>query len=183
MHASIRHTALATIALVTLAGCASSYKTATVNNAALPEAVRVPDGHRQTAWTVGKGEITYECRAKADAPGQHAWAFVAPVAALTDASGQNVGRYYGGPTWEGRDGSMVKGKQVGLAPAAAGNIAWQLVQATPSTGQGLFEGTSYIQRLNTQGGVAPAATCAASNQGQRMQVAYQADYVVYKPAR
>mgnify|MGYP006171518583 FL=1 len=49
--------------------------------------------------------------------------------------------------------------------------------------QGLFEGTSYIQRLNTRGGVAPQASCTASNQGQRMQVAYQADYVVYKPAR
>ena len=183
MHTTVRRAPVAALALFVLAGCASTYQPTTVNNATLPESVRVPDGHRQTAWTVGKGEITYECRAKADAPGQHAWAFVTPVATLSDASGQTVGRYYGGPTWEGRDGSMVKGKQVGLAPAPAGNIAWQLVQATPSSGQGLFEGTSYIQRLNTRGGVAPQASCTASNQGQRMQVAYQADYVVYKPAR
>ena len=32
------------------------------------------------------------------------------------------GQHYGGPTWEAADGSKITGKQVAVAPAAAGNI-------------------------------------------------------------
>ena len=46
-------------------------------------------------------------------------------------------------------------------------------------GSGAMTGVSYIQRLNTQGGVAPATACDAAGKGQRQVVAYQADYVFY----
>lgn len=150
-----------------------------VDNANLPQAVRVPAGHRQVMATVGKGEITYECRARNDMAGAHAWAFVAPVADLVDASGKSVGRYYGGPTWEARDGSKVTGKQVGVAPSAAGSIPMQLVKAEPAMGAGAMQGVAYIQRINTQAGVAPAAACGAGNVGEQQKVGYQADYIFY----
>ena len=41
-------------------------------------------------------------------------------------------------------------------------------------------GVTYIQRVATAGGVAPAMTCAASNLGARQVVRYQADYIFYK---
>ncbi len=44
---------------------------------------------------------------------------------------------------------------------------------------GSMQGVTYIQRLNTRGGVAPATACAAGNAGAKQQVAYQADYVFY----
>lgn len=150
-----------------------------VDNASLPESVRVPAGHRQTLHTVGRGEITYECRAKADASSVHEWAFVAPVATLSDASGQTVGRYYAGPIWEANDGSKVTGQQVAVAPAAAGNIPMQLLRAAPASGTGAMQHVAYIQRLATRGGVAPTEPCDASLVGQRRQVGYQADYVFY----
>lgn len=150
-----------------------------VDNASLPEAVRAPAGARQTMWTVGAGEITYECREKKDAAGQFEWAFVAPVATLKDRSGAIVGRYYAGPTWEANDGSKVTGKQLAVAPAAPGNIPLQLVKAEPASGSGAMQGVSHIQRLQTRGGVAPAAACTGGNRGERRQVAYQADYVFY----
>lgn len=165
-----------------LAACAAppmAARPAMVDNAALPEAVRVPAGEAQKLWTVGAGEITYECREKAAAAGQYEWVFVAPVATLKDAGGKVVGKYYGGPTWEANDGSKVSGKQVAVAPAAAGAIPLQLVKADPAMGAGAMQGVSYIQRLKTQGGVAPSAACAMANKGARMQVAYQADYVFY----
>jgi hypothetical protein len=152
---------------------------ARVDNKALPEAVRVPGGEMQKMWTVGVGEITYECREKAAMAGQYEWAFVAPMAALRDARGRAVGTYYGGPTWEAGDGSKVTGKQVAVAPGAAGSIPLQLVKAEPAMGMGAMQGTTFIQRLNTQGGVAPMAACSAGNRGARQQVAYQADYVFY----
>jgi hypothetical protein len=151
-----------------------------VDNMALPEAVRVPAGHQQTMSTLGKGEITYECRAKAGSAGAHEWVFVVPVATLADAKGSLVGKYYGGPTWEAKDGSRVTGKQVAVAPAMAGSIPLQLVKAEPAIGPGAMQGVSYIQRLNTLGGVAPAAPCTAATAGQKRQVAYQADYVFYR---
>ena len=150
-----------------------------VDNAALPEAVRAPAGTRQTMATVGVGEITYECREKKDMAGVHEWVFVAPVATLYAPGRKMVGKYYGGPTWEAADGSRVTGKQVAVAPGAPGSIPLQLVKADPAMGAGAMQGVAYIQRLNTKGGVAPAATCDAAAKGQRRQVAYEADYVFY----
>jgi hypothetical protein len=167
--------------LALLGACASTpmMKTAMVDNAALPEAVRAPMGAKQTMWTVGAGEITYECREKAAMAGQYEWAFVAPVATLKNAAGAVVGKYYGGPTWEANDGSKVTGKQLAVAPSTPGNIPLQLVKADPAMGMGAMQGVSHIQRLKTQGGVAPAAACGMANKGERQQVAYQADYVFY----
>jgi hypothetical protein len=150
-----------------------------VDNATLPEAVRAPAGEAQKLWTVGAGEITYECREKANAAGQYEWTFVAPVATLKDEAGKLVGKYYGGPTWEANDGSKVTGKQVAVAPGTAGAIPLQLVKAEPAMGAGAMQGVSYIQRLKTQGGVAPSAACAMANKGAQMKVPYQADYVFY----
>ena len=150
-----------------------------VDNAALPEAVRVPAGQKVTMTTTGVGEITYECREKKDLAGQHEWAFVAPVATLYGADRKAVGKYYAGPTWEAADGSKVTGKQVAVAPASPGNLPLQLVKAEPAMGAGAMTGVSYIQRLNTKGGVAPAMACDAAGKGKRQVVAYEADYVFY----
>ena len=150
-----------------------------IDNAMLPEAVRVPAGQMQRMATTGVGEITYECREKKDMAGQFEWAFVAPVATLYAADRKVVGKYYAGPTWESADGSKLTGKQLAVAPAAAGSIALQLVKAEPAMGTGAMQGVNYIQRLNTKGGVAPSASCDASSKGQRQQVAYEADYVFY----
>ena len=157
----------------------SSPMTMKVDNAALPEPVRVPAGQKVVMTTSGIGEITYECREKKDMAGQHEWAFVGPVATLYGADRKAVGKYYAGPTWEANDGSKVTGKQVAVAPAAPGSIPLQLVKAEPAMGSGAMTGVSYIQRLNTKGGIAPAMACDAASKGKRQQVAYEADYVFY----
>ncbi|MCE9641546.1 MAG: DUF3455 domain-containing protein [Betaproteobacteria bacterium] len=146
-----------------------------------PQAVTPPAGSKYSMTAVGIGEITYECRAKAGAADAFEWVFVAPVATLYDGNKKVVGKYYGGPTWEANDGSKVTGKQLAVAPATGtGNIPLQLVQANPAMGSGAMTDVTYIQRLNTMGGVAPAAPCAKANAGAKQQVKYQADYVFYK---
>jgi hypothetical protein len=165
-----------------LAACASTPPPMVlVDNASLPEAVRVPAAAKQKMWTAAAGEIAYECREKKDMAGQFEWAFVGPVASLKNKAGAVVGKYYAGPTWEAADGSKVTGKQLAVAPAGAGNIPLQLVKTDPAMGMGMgaMQGISHIQRLQTQGGVAPVAVCAMANKGERRQVAYQADYVFY----
>jgi hypothetical protein len=93
-------------------------------------------------------------------------------------SANEAGRYYAGPTWESADGSKVTGKQLAVAPGAAGAIPLQLVQASPGGSDGMMAGVTYIQRLKTVGGVAPATpVCAAGNVGAKTTVPYSADYV------
>jgi Protein of unknown function (DUF3455) len=151
------------------------------DQSSLPDAVKVPAGHRVALETVGVGEITYECRDKKDAAGQFEWAFVGPSAVLNDRSGKAIGAYYGPPaTWRSNDGSTVTATQIAVSPASQGNIPLQLVKANPATGSGVMMGVTYIQRVATKGGVAPKATCDTANKGKREIVKYQADYILYK---
>jgi hypothetical protein len=146
----------------------------------LPETVRVPAGHKISMETTGVGEITYECRDKANMPGQLEWTFVGPKAVLNDRSGKAVGNYFGPPaTWEAKDGSKVTGTQVAVAPSSAGNLPYQLVKANPADGKGAMHGVAYIQRVALKGGVAPTTACAAANKGAKEVVKYQADYIFW----
>ena len=78
------------------------------------------------------------------------------------------------------DGSTVTATQVAISPAKSGSIPFQLVKANPAMGSGAMVGTTYIQRVATRGGVAPAAACAASSVGSKQIVQYQADYIFYR---
>lgn len=175
---------LAILAVSSLAACSGmGAKPAMYSQSMLPDAVKVPAGHQVVMETVGAGDITYECRVKANMPGQYEWFFVGPDAKLMARNGQQVGKYYGPPaTWENMDGSKVTATQVAVAPNGAGNIPYQLVKANPAMGAGAMQGVSYIQRVDTRGGVAPAMPCAAGNMGQKQVVKYQADYIFYKAA-
>ena len=149
----------------------------------LPDAVKVPTGHKVVLETVGVGEITYECRAKAGQAGAYEWVFVGPKADLNSRGGSKLGTYFGPPaTWAANDGSAVTGTQVSVAPAAAGSIPLQLVKANPATGMGAMSGTTYIQRVATQGGVAPSMPCDGMGVGRKEVVKYQADYIFWKAA-
>lgn len=160
-----------------LAGCGAM---STMTAPDVPAAIAVPAGHQMAMRQVGAGDLTYECRVKANTPGSHEWVFVGPTAVLYDANRSPVGKYYAGPTWESSDGSKVTGKQLAVSPGPTGAIPLQLVQANPATGSGSMMGVTYIQRLNTQGGVAPSDACNGSNVGAKQTVKYQADYVYYK---
>ncbi len=153
------------------------------SQASLPPTIQVPAGHRVAWETVGAGDITYECRDKANAPGQVEWTFIGPNATLSDRMGKPVGRYYGPPaTWEANDGSRVTATQLAVAPAGEGNLPYQLVKANPAMGNGAMTGVTHIQRVALKGGVAPAMPCAATNKGARTTVKYQADYIFWKAA-
>ena len=153
-------------ALATLGACAGTPMNPFMQDS-LPDAVKVPAGHRVAMETVGVGEITYECKAKAQSPAQMAadqyeWVFAGPKAALLQ--------------------HLQPATQLAVAPAGAGNIPLQLVKANPAMGQGAMTGVTHIQRVATKGGVAPALPCASGNAGQKQVVAYQADYIFWKAA-
>ena len=184
MHKTQLASLLAPLALplaALLSACAAPMMMKTFSQDGLPDAVRVPAGNKVALETVGVGRITYECRAKAGASDVFEWVFVGPDAVLNSRSGAAMGRYYGPPaTWESSDGSKITGAQLAVAPGGAGNIPLQLVKANPAVGKGAMEGVSHIQRVATQGGVAPASACVAAGVGKREVVNYQADYIFWK---
>jgi len=175
----MKRLAFAACAAALLTACAGG-RMMSYNQSSLPDPVKVPAGNKVAMETVGVGSITYECRAKANAAGQFEWVFVGPDARLNDRGGRQVGKYFGPPaTWESMDGSKITGTQVAVAPAMAGSIPYQLVKANPAMGSGAMTGVTYIQRVATQGGVAPAMPCGGGNMGQKQVVQYQADYIFY----
>ena len=146
----------------------------------LPDTIKVPDGHKVAMETTGVGEITYECRDKANMAGQTEWVFVGPKAVLNDRAGKQVGTYFGPPaTWQAKDGSKVTGTQLAVAPSSPGNLPYQLVKANPAEGKGAMSDVSYIQRVALKGGVAPSAECTAADKGKQEVVKYQADYIFW----
>lgn len=154
---------------------------AAVDNARLPENVRVPPGHAEKLQVQGEGTIVYVCRAKPGATGQYEWTLLEPRATLYNAQRQVVGQYYAGPRWDLNDGSQAVGKPV-AGIANPGGIPLQLVKVDETRGEGALRNTSYVQRLATRGGLPPTGLCDKINDRAVEEVPYQATYVFYQPA-
>jgi len=109
-----------------------------------------------------------------------AWVFIAPAAVLyanEDHDGE-VGSHYVGPTWESNSGSKVVGRRINGCTPDPNSIPWLLLEAVTSEGPGIFNHVTYIQRVNTVGGVAPSTP--GTTIGQEAQVPYTAEYVFYR---
>jgi len=150
----------------------------------VPAAIKVPDGNVLTSVFKAHGVQNYGCNASG------AWALNEPAAVLTGLSLKPVrpatAIHFRGPSWQSdADGSLVVGTGPVSAPSANPNsIAQLLITAVAPdalhAGQtGVFSGVTFIQRLNTKGGVAPAGGCSA---GQTAAVKYTADYRFFKAA-
>jgi hypothetical protein len=146
----------------------------------VPTAIKVPDGHAPFLLSRAKGTQNYVCQRSST--GGFAWTFVAPAARLFDEDGKRFGTHYAGPTWKANDGSTVVGA-VEARHEVAGAIPWLRLRATSTTtgpDGNLLTATTYIQRVNTTGGLAPTKGCDAANLGAARNVPYTADYYFYK---
>ena len=146
----------------------------------VPGTIAVGDGHKPFLIGHATGVQIYDCQA---IPGGHRWGFVAPRANLYDDSGKLLATHYGGPTWKARDGSTAVGRRDAGVPVDPTAIEWLRLSARGTAGPDgdRLADTTYIQRLNTVGGLAPApADCNADTTGARTEVPYTADYVFFK---
>jgi len=109
------------------------------------------------------------------------WAFDGPSATLFADPGHHgqVGIHYAGPTWQSNSGSLVQGAVQVRCAADPTAIPWLRLQATTKHGPGVFDNVSYIQRVNTIGGLAPTTPGTAI--GDRASVPYTAEYFFYSP--
>jgi hypothetical protein len=146
--------------------------------ASVPDRIQPPAGHAPFLLAHAIGVQVYTCATTADGP---RWQFVEPKAVLYGDRGKLLGTHYAGPTWETRDGSQVKGARVDGVTVDPAAIPWLLLKATPVTGTGTLGKTTYIQRLNTRGGLEPAASkCHAGTVGKERWIPYTADYRFFK---
>jgi hypothetical protein len=108
-----------------------------------------------------------------------AWIFQGPEAGLYADPGfqGQIGIHYGGPTWEGNDGSVVRGTVAARCFLSADDIPWLLLAATPGSEPGLFSRITAIQRVNTSGGTVPNYTGGAI--GEEARIPYTAEYFFY----
>lgn len=115
------------------------------------------------------------------------WLFTDPEADLIKTTGaaRVIGDHFlnfasGRPVWRLNDGSSVEAARFAAADGGAGNIPWLLLRTiVTSAGEGgdRLVGTTWVQRLNTSGGVAPAGTCTPN---ERIRVDYSADYFFWR---
>src|SRR5258707_2556929 len=148
----------------------------------VPESLRAPAGEEVILAAHATGTQIYVCQAGADQ--KFGWVFKAPEAELTDATGKKIAHHFAGPTWKHADGSEVKAKVVAKQDAPKPEaIPWLLLSATSHSGEGIFSRVTSIQRIHTEGGIAPEAkSCEGSNAGKEAGTAYAADYYFYAPA-
>jgi hypothetical protein len=106
-----------------------------------------------------------------------AWSFVAPDAVLYSGNGV-VGIHYGGPTWESNSGSKVVAAVVERCTPDPDAIPWLLLEAVSTEGPGIFHRVTYIQRVYTEGGLAPADP--GDFVGEEVEVPYSATYFFYR---
>ena len=146
----------------------------------VPTGIDAPAGNKVFLVGHAVGVQIYACGATASGYG---WSFVAPRADLYDDQGKVIATHFAGPTWQAKDGSYVKGQVVNRATVDSTSIPWLLLSATKATGADgdrLAE-TTYIQRVATVGGLAPAAAaCSAATAGMVEEVPYLADYYFWK---
>jgi Protein of unknown function (DUF3455) len=163
--------------LAALAGCAAAPP-------ATPVQLHVPAGESLIKQFHATGVQIYECAPAKNDPSQFEWAFRGPEAKLLTPRGGSAGKHYAGPTWESNDGSAVVGEVIASSPSPQpGSIAWLLLRAKGTAGNGVFTHVHFIQRLNTVGGSAPAAICRKEQAGQQLRASYSADYFFYGAKR
>ena len=175
---ALRIAAAAIVLLALLPGLAFADQPVPPPN--VPDAIKVPEGN--VVFVVGHASGTQNYVCTFTSPG-YAWTLTGPTATLVDDKGKQIITHYAGPTWQARDGSKVVAAVDEKVTVDATAIRWLRLHATTKTagpdGDSLTRAT-YIQGVNTTGGLAPAGGCNASSVGDTTNVPYTADYYFYR---
>lgn len=165
----------------------------------VPGDLLVRDG--STAYLIGhaKGTQNYACVPSVSSPSGFGWTLFGPQATLFDDNTSQIMTHFLSanlldgvlrPTWQ-HSGDTSSAWAAAVATStdadfvAEGAIPWLLLEVKgtaygPTAGAKLIR-TTYIQRVNTAGGMAPTTGCSQySDVGKKVFVPYWADYVFYR---
>lgn len=173
MHLSLARLSAAALAVIAIA--APAY--AGPSSPTVPTGIAPPAGHKVFLVTHAEGVQIYRCNATTGA-----WSLQAPRAELYAQNGKVVGSHYVGPTWMATDGSYVVGRRVDGVNVDPTAVDWLLLAndtSAPGADGDRLAATTYVQRVNTAGGRAPATTeCDVA--GETVEIPYAADYYFWK---
>ncbi|HUS08873.1 MAG TPA: DUF3455 domain-containing protein [Pyrinomonadaceae bacterium] len=174
----------------------------TITPPPVPDGIGVEAGNEAFLLGRGVGTQNYVCSpcdpTKPNCPSGVAFTLFTPQATLFDAQEEQLTTHFFSPnplepgiiraTWQdSRDTSTVWASLVKSATVRTDSIPWLLLnvkdtgtQAGPTGGDRLTK-TTFIQRLNTSGGLAPSTGCLSSfDLGHQAFLPYKADYFFYK---
>lgn len=177
-----------------MAAAAALIGTTGLGWASASSGIPVPTGNQLVRTVHGAGQQIYQCDANA-ASGTYSWTLLRPAAVLSNTNGAIFGFHtytpnqasgLEDPTWIAMDGSWAQAVKAASLPSPDGpaDIPWVLLQVVAS-GSGFdstLTATTYVERTNTVGGIAPLTTCGTANAGATQGSDYTADYSFYKQA-
>lgn len=149
----------------------------------VPAKIVVPEGHKLFLVGHAVGVQIHEC---IPAPTGYRWRFVGPRADLYGDNGALLATHFAGPRWQTRDGSTIQATLDGdgtvtVDPTAIPWLRLRVTSMTAGADGDKLAATTYIQRLDTTGGLAPAPdTCTAATVGEVAEIPYTADYAFWK---
>jgi hypothetical protein len=143
----------------------------------------IPDGHVLLLTLRAKGVQVYECKPKKTNAAEFEWAFQAPEATLFDERGDAAGTHGAGPTWQAKDGSKIVADKVADTKSPGGGaIPWLLLKVSGREGKGIFSNVTYVQRVDTMGGLPPVDGATKKNAGKEICIKYEATYRFFGPS-
>jgi hypothetical protein len=161
----------------------------------VPESIQVPAGNEVFLQGHATGTQNYICLPSGTG---FAWTLFGPQATLFDDDYRQIMTHFLSPnpieggmlraTWQhSRDTSAVWGQMIASADVKSIGpaIPWLLLRVVGAedgpTGGGRLTEATYLQRINTSGGVAPTTGCTGLKEvGIKKFVPYTADYVFYR---
>ena len=184
-----------TTALIVTLAIAPNAAAQVVTPPAVPANLEVPDGTIPYLMAHAEGTQNYVCLPTSSG---YTWTFFGPQATLFDDGGQQVTTHFLSPnpaeggtpraTWQhSGDTSTVWAAAIANSTDSSfvrpGAIPWLLLRVVGSEegSGGTLTATTYIQRVNTAGGIAPVTGCkSAKDTGKKALVPYTTDYVFYR---
>jgi Protein of unknown function (DUF3455) len=154
------------------------YNRLAIAGVTITDIIKVPIENKSKLTLHAKGDQIYLCAVEASV---YAWKWQAPNANMYDTQNKSLlGTHGAGPSWTYKDGSSVKAKVIKKVDAPDKSSApWLLLEVTDRKGNGLLASVSYIQRINTQGGISPITVCDANHLGSEKRIPYSADYLFF----
>jgi hypothetical protein len=168
----------------------------------VPANIEVPAGNEAFLLGRGVGTQNYICQPSASI-GRVAWTLFTPQATLSGDQGEQLTSHFFSPnpfefsanpfangavraTWvSSQDSSTVWAKAIASSSVTPDAIAWVLLQVVGArvgpTGGDTLSRATFVQRLNTLGGLAPSTGCdQPTDIGHQAFVPYTADYFFYR---
>jgi len=167
----------------------------TVTPPVVPADIVVDAAHEAFLLGRGVGTQNYVCQPAASL-GRVAWTLFTPQATLFSDDNEQLTTHFFSPnpveggnvvrvTWEdSADTSTIWARLIASVPVNPDAIAWLRLEVVGArvgpTGGRTLSGTTFIQRVNTVGGLAPATGCdALPDVGRKAFIPYTADYFFY----